>query len=144
MKRGITAENYSHMLANVTITPRLMTQEPIARVRTLGESSPFLLRTSEFDVFTSKHKRSRVSTRGQALAYNQRRGQRHAFSPAPQSPCAFLSRPLVLISLHLLHFVRMVHCLHASASLRVHRDAHNKSRQMHRLSAGLCGVNAFF
>lgn len=37
IKRGITAENYSHMLTNVAISPRLMTQQPIARVHTLGE-----------------------------------------------------------------------------------------------------------
>lgn len=41
MKRGIAAENYSHMLTNVAITPRLMTQQLIARARTLGESLPF-------------------------------------------------------------------------------------------------------
>lgn len=41
MKRGITAENYSHVLTNVALTPRLMTQQQIARARTLGASSAF-------------------------------------------------------------------------------------------------------
>lgn len=41
MKRGITAEDYSHMLPQVAITPRLTTQLPIGQACAhLGKSSP--------------------------------------------------------------------------------------------------------
>lgn len=60
MKRGITAENYSHMLTHVAITSRLITQPPIEQAHAHArENRHNLLRTSWSDAsgYASKHKR---------------------------------------------------------------------------------------
>lgn len=60
MKRGITAENYSHMLTHVAITSRLITQPPIEQAHAhTRENRHHLLRTSSSDAsgHASKHKR---------------------------------------------------------------------------------------
>lgn len=59
MKRGITAENYSHMLTHVAITSRLITQPPIKQAYAYPwKNRHHLPRTSSSDAFghASKHK----------------------------------------------------------------------------------------